>query len=226
LAAAGVSSPLTQYIDIKSTESLNLGLFQAATKFKDAGIDRVVFFGGQRLAAFFATSTVALGYFPQWGLTSYDNPRSILDNQKLAGGNPVKAGAAGLSFMPVSDVADAQYPFPGTFGESQCQSIYAQGGLNLETRPESSSPFYYCDAILFIKAALDKAKLDGAPGALSPEDFGKAAKSLGEVFQASRNFGTGFAGNHAGADNYRLLAYDPTCTCFQLKSGDKPFRTG
>ena len=226
MTAAGVSSPLTQYIDVKSTESLNSGLFQTATKYKDAGVDRVVFFGGQRLAPFFATSTIALDYFPQYGLTSYDNPKSILDNQKLAGGNPIKAGAAGLSFMPVSDVTDAQLPFPDGFNESQCQSIYAQGGLNLKTRTESSSPFYYCDAVLFIKAALDKAKVDGAPDALSPEDFGKAAKSLGEVFQASRNLGTGFAGNHAGADNYRLLAYDATCTCFQLKGENEPFKAG
>lgn len=227
LAAAGVSSPITQWIDVKTTESLNGGLGNAAQKFIDAKVDRVVFFGGQRLAPFFAVAGNAFNYSPMYGISSIDNPKSILDNQALTGGNnPLKSGAMGISFQPVNDVADAQYPFPATFGESQCQTIFAQGGLTFKNRSEAAQPFHYCDAVLFIKGAMDKAKLDGAPGALSPEDFGKAASTMATNFQAARSISTNFAGSHAGAATFRLMAYDPSCVCFQLKGENVAFKAG
>jgi len=226
LADVGVTDPLIEYIDVKTTESLNKGLGDAATKFKDAGVLPVVFFGGQRLAPFFATAANSIKYAPRYGLSSFDNPRSIIDNAALAGGDPYKNGAAGISFQAASDVSDAQYPFPGSFGESQCQSIYAQGGLNLKTRSEAANPFLYCDAVLFLKAAMDKAKADGAGAALTPEEFGSAAKSLLGGYTASRTYDTTFDKSHTGASAYRLLSYDPSCKCFQLKGENVSFKPG
>ena len=216
LTEAGVPAQEIGYVDTLSVDTINGSLFQIAQSYKQKGVDRILFLGGARLAALWPLSAFTNGLTAPYGLSSFDNPVFFGRNPDLWSkygltANPA-VGSMGLSFQPGSDVDDAEAPFPGTFAEQQCATIYAAGGMSFATRSDSRLPFALCDAVLFLKAALDR-----APQNLTPAAFGAAAAGLGADFQSSANFSTFLGPQRVGGPaSARPMKFDPACSCLKF----------
>jgi hypothetical protein len=222
LAEAGVTDPLIGFVDTLDVASINTSLFQIAQDFKEAGVDRVLFLGGARLAGLWPISAQINGVNARLGLSSFDNPAFFGRNPKLweQSGfteNPA-TGAVGISFAPAADIDDSQLPFPSSFPEQQCASIYAAGGLTFATRQEARLPFALCDAILFLKNSLDRVQ-----GEVTPRAFGEAAAALEGRFQSSGNYATYFSVERQGGPAAsRNMKFDPACSCLVLTGDQVP----
>jgi hypothetical protein len=222
LEAAGVPAQSIGYVDTLSVDSINGSLFQLAQAFKQEGVDRIVFLGGARLAALWPLSAFTNGLVAPYGLSSYDTPNFFGRNPELwtAYGfteNPA-IGSVGLSFQAGTDVDETQAPFPSTFAEQQCASIYAASGITFETRTDARLPFQLCDAVLFLKASLDR-----APKELTPASFGAAAASLGSEFQASTNYSTFLGPTRVGGPAAaKPMAFDAACSCMKYTGPELP----
>lgn len=213
LEAAGVTSQEIGYVDTLSVGSINGSLFEIAQTFKQKGVDRILFLGGARIAALWPLSSITVGLNAPYGLSSYDTPVFFGRNPDLwvrqgFPQNPA-TGSVGLSFQPGTDVDDDQAPFPSTFAEQQCATIYAAAGMVFPTRSDARLPFLLCDAILFLKASLDR-----APRELTPASFGAAAAALGNEYQASSNFSTFLGPTRVGGPAAaRPMKFDSACGC-------------
>jgi hypothetical protein len=227
LAEVGVTDPEIGFVDTLDVASLTGSQFQIAQDFKEAGVDRVMFLGGARLAGLWPTSASVNGVDARLGLSSYDNPAFFGRNPALWESlgyteNPA-TGAVGISFAPATDMDDSQLPFPSSFSEQQCASIYAAGGITFATRQEARLPFQLCDAILFLKNSLDRVE-----GEITPRAFGEAASSLAGQFQSSGNYATYFSVERQGGPAAsRNMKFDSACNCLvftgeQVPLGDVP----
>jgi hypothetical protein len=125
----------------------------------------------------------------------------------------------GLSFQAGTDVPDSQAPFPSTFAEQQCASIYAAGGITFKDRTEARLPFGVCDAVLFLKAAMDRAgKVD-----ITPAVWGAAAAGLGTEYQASSNYSTFLGPTRVGGPAAaRPMSFDAACSCMKYTGPEQP----
>jgi hypothetical protein len=213
LDQAGVAAQEISYVDTLSVDTINGSLFRIAQAYKQKGVDRILFLGGARLAALWPLSAFTNGLTAPYGLSSYDTPNFFGRNPTLWTSygfkeNPA-VGSAGLSFQAGTDVDDVQAPFPSTFAEQQCATIYAGAGLSFTTRSDARLPFQLCDAVLFLKAALDRAPKD-----LTPAAFGSAAAGLGADFQASSNYSTFLGPQRTGGPaSARPMKFDTACSC-------------
>lgn len=223
LEKAGVPAQEIGYVDTLSVESINTSLFQIAQTYKQKGVDRVMFLGGARLAALWPLSAYTNGVTAPYGLSSYDNPNFFGRNPELwtkygFTQNPA-VGSAGLSFQAGSDVPDSQAPFPSTFAEQQCASIYAAGGITFKDRTEARLPFGMCDAVLFLKAAMDRAgKVD-----MTPAVWGAAAAGLGSNYQAASNYSTFLGPTRVGGPAAaRPMSFDTSCSCMKFTGPEQP----
>lgn len=222
LAEVGVTDPFIGFVDTLDVAAINTSLFQIAQDFKESGVDRVLFLGGARLAGLWPISAQINGVNATLGLSSYDNPAFFGRNPALweSSGfteNPA-TGSVGISFAPAADIDDAQLPFPSSFPEQQCASIYAAGGLTFATRQESRLPFALCDAILFLKSSLDR-----VAGEVTPRAFGEAAASLAGQFQSSGNYATYFSVERQGGPAAsRNMKFDQACSCLVLTGEQEP----
>lgn len=215
LTEAGVPAQEIGYVDTLSVESINASLFQLAQTYKQAGVDRILFLGGARLAALWPLSAFTNGLTAPYGLSSYDTPNFFGRNPDLwtkygFTENPA-VGSVGLSFQSGTDVNDDEFPFPSTFAEQQCASIYAASGISFTTRSDARLPFLLCDAVLFLKASLDRAPKD-----LTPASFGQAAASLAGEYQASSNYSTFLGPQRVGGPaSARPMKFDTACSCMK-----------
>ena len=223
LEAAGVPAQEIGYVDTLSVESINSSLFQIAQTYKQKGVDRIMFLGGARLAALWPLSAYTNGVTAKYGLSSYDTPNFFGRNPELwtkygFTENPA-VGSVGLSFQAGTDVDDAEVPFPATFAEQQCATIYAAAGINFTTRTDARLPFGLCDAVLFLKAAMDRA----APGTMTPAVWGAAAAGLGSDYQASSNFSTYLGPTRVGGPaSARPMHFETGCSCMKYSGPEEP----
>jgi hypothetical protein len=222
LAEVGVTDPQIGFVDTLDVAAINTSLFQIAQDFKEAGVDRVLFLGGARLAGLWPISAQINGVNARLGLSSFDNPAFFGRNPDLwtSSGfteNPA-TGAVGISFQPATDIDDAQLPFPSSFSEQQCASIYAAGGITFATRQEARLPFQLCDAILFLKSSMDRVQ-----GEVTPRSFGEAAAALQGQFQSSGNYATYFSVERQGGPAAsRNMKFDTACSCLVLTGDQVP----
>jgi hypothetical protein len=105
-----------------------------------------------------------------------------------------------------------------TFAEQQCATIYGAAGLTFPTRSDARLPFQLCDAVLFLKASLDR-----APKEITPASFGAAAASLSGEYQASSNYSTFLGPQRVGGPaSARPMKFDAACSCMKYTGPEEP----
>ncbi len=213
---AGVR-PEVAWVDTTDQGSLFQGNDQGAVTFRSAGIDRVMFLGGARLASIFATVASAQNFKARYAISTFDNPTFFVNNPDTVPPEVLK-GMVGVGFAPAQEVADAQLPFPGTDAEKKCIDIYSKAGITFPSREAARVALPYCDAALLLQAGATDLTDN-----LNAAAWGAAVEKLGSAFVPATGF-TG-TGRHAASGAYRVLRFDNDCHCFVYEGGDVDFPT-
>ena len=200
-AAIRTPESIAQYSD------MNAEMNNAILRFRNEGVDRVLFFAtNQELSFFFFKAADSQGFRPRYGLSSYDNPAF---EESEAPGDQLN-GAIGFGWAPRLDVAYERDPGGGR-PVTRCGKIFADAGLD-PTRARSEK----CDNMFFLKAALDRAQ------ALNPLGLRLAVEGLGGAFKPAATLTTRFdRGRYDGPATYRFLAFRQGCSCFRYTSGER-----
>ncbi|KHL15795.1 ABC-type branched-subunit amino acid transport system substrate-binding protein [Mumia flava] len=219
LSDAGVRAEVA-WVDTTDQGSLFQGNEQGAVTFRTAGIDRVMFLGGARLASIFATVASSQSFEAQYSISTFDNPAFFVNNPDTIPPG-VMDGMVGVGFAPSQEVADDALAFPDSEAEQRCVDIYGESGITFSSREAARVALPYCDAALLLQAgAIDLS------GDLNASAWGAAVEKLGSAFVPA----TGFAGalgpgRHAASGAYRVMRFDSDCGCFVYEGGDVEFPT-
>ena len=160
------------------------------------------------------------GYYAStWGVSSYDLPGPLTANPaRIVTGRLV--GTSGLGYAPAYDVDATRggpFPDPARPAEAVCKGVLDAAGITLGDgeRPDYRSAFQFCDATLFLKAALDRVP----PGsAVTGDQFADAVGRIGTRYSSSLTIGSGLApGQYAATNAGRVLTIDASCACFTYK---------
>ncbi len=211
-------TPEIGWVDTTDLGSLFQGNEQAAVTFRTAGLDRVMFLGGARLASIFATVAKTQEFTATYAVSSFDSPGFFVNNPDTVPPESLK-GMVGISFNPAGDVADAQLPFPRSGPEKQCLKIYQDAGITFSSRESARVALPYCDAARLLRAGA--ADLTDNVNASA---WGAAVQEIGDSFVPA----TGFAGgltpeSYSGSGAYRVMAFDDECACFKYEGDDVAF---
>jgi len=217
LEEAGVE-PEIAWVDTTDQGSLFQGNDQAAVTFRSAGIDRVMFLGGARLASIFATVASAQSFTATYAISSFDNPSFFVNNPETI--DPaVLEGMVGLGFNPSQDVADDQLAWPTSEAETQCVEMYAEAGISFDSRESARVALPYCDA-----ARLLQLGAQDLTDNLNASAWGSAVEDVGTDFVPATGFtGALGPGRRAASGSYRTMAFDDGCSCFVYEDGDVAF---
>ncbi|WP_370614822.1 ABC transporter substrate-binding protein [Mumia sp. Pv 4-285] len=219
LEDAGVK-PEVAWVDTTDQGSLFMGTGQGAVTFRSAGIDRVMFLGGARLASIFATQATTQEFKARYAVSTFDNPAFFVNNPDMLPASILK-GMVGVGFAPSQEVGDAQLAFPGTDAEKKCIDIYSEAGISFESREAARVALPYCDAALLLQAGATELTDDFNAGA-----WGAAVESLGSAFVPATGFtGALGPGKQAASGAYRVIRFDDSCGCFVYEGGDVDFPT-
>ncbi|MCL3818706.1 ABC transporter substrate-binding protein [Aeromicrobium wangtongii] len=206
------------WVDTTDIGTIYQGSEQAAITFASAGIDRVMFLGGSRLASIFATIAGSKQFKATYAISSFDNPSFFLNNPDTVPADTMN-GMVGIGFHPPQDVADSEMPFPGEGVEKECLDIYEAAGITFETREAARVALPYCDSVRMLKLGAD-----GVDGPLTAESWSKAVDAEGSNFQTASGFGNALGdGGHAAAGSYRVMRFADDCRCFVYEGDDVPF---
>jgi hypothetical protein len=181
---------------------------------RSSRIDRVIFLDeGGIIPFFFLPEAESQGYHPRYGFMS---------NQQMAGALQQQMPKAqllnsrGVGWLPPQDVDFANDPGK-TPGRALCLKIFADAGISIPAHQTQLEALRYCDAILFLGAALRGAS---AP---SPAALQQGASSLGDSFSSALAFTTHFGpGGYGGPSVYRNVLFDDPCGCFRYTGPLRP----
>jgi hypothetical protein len=180
-------------------------LSNAILRFRAAGVTHVMFLENAGILPFFWNHEAnSQGYYPRLGLFSYDLP-----NTQAGQVDPkVLKDALAAGWAPALDTNLDNAPADAA--TAQCAAIMKQGGV-----PNSSGFGFYdgaaCDAVFFLKHALDRAP------ALTADGLRRSVESLGRTYISPYSYpATAFGpGRHDGASQIALLKYQESpCGCF------------
>ncbi len=177
----------------------------AVLKFKDDGVNRVIFVEeAGALLFFWLPAAENASYYPRYGLNSQLTPALHALNHARS-----MQGAVGVGWSPQQDVFNAQDP-GGMPGFELCDKIIKDAGLFDPEKPRSGA--YECDSLFFFKEVFDSA-ID-----LTPDGFRAAIAKLGTSFDSSLTFKTRFApGRQWGVAQLRHFSFDNGCECFRYR---------
>jgi hypothetical protein len=123
--------------------------------------------------------------------------------------------AAGIGFLPSSDV-DAAHD-PGDLGpnETRCRDLMTRAGIDISTREAEAVAQVMCDSIwLFERVAT-------LGGGFSTAAVRRGLDALGNAFESTLTFRTQFGmGRFDGAAAVRDIAFDTDCRCFVYQPGE------
>jgi ABC-type branched-subunit amino acid transport system substrate-binding protein len=191
----------------------------AELRFKSKGITHVMFMApGGSAPQYFMTSAQQQGYFPRYGLSSFDQPGFFLEPTVPA---TQLRGSVGAGFNQITDVdAASGDPYPTGQAETQCfEAMKSNGDTPPNARAAAFGAEFFCDGLFMLQAAARTLRDN-----LSVATWTEAASRLGTSYQATYSLpgGTRFVpGQRAGGAFYRYLAYVDTCACFRYTSGNK-----
>ena len=182
----------------------NSGYASAVVKFQSEKITRVISVGlGAALQITFSKLAESQGYYPRYSFTSVDVPGTA---QSLLSTRSMK-DAAGIGWVPTSDVAARQLPPPSSTGRL-CSQIYAQAGVNTSSPLAVALADAYCDGFLFLHRVFQKADSLSLPAAR------QAIAGLGTSYTSAVTSATSWgAGNFDGAVQTHDLTFNPSCSC-------------
>jgi ABC-type branched-subunit amino acid transport system substrate-binding protein len=157
-------------------------------------------YNGQ-LPFFFLPAADSQGYKPVYGFHSNDLP-----NTQAGGQAPQQLkGSMVVGWMPANDVGiDSEYR-KGNY--ALCMDIVKNAGGGPQGR-RLYAP-YYCDSLMFLKTALERA------GALTADGLDAAVGGLGRSYDSPFTYATNlFPGRHDGAGSVRYSRFDDGCGCY------------
>ena len=202
IEAAGVQEITTATFDTTSAGTQGSSAGAAVNGFKAKGVNRVIFLGRPDMAGFFTSIAAPQLYAPRLSIGTFDVPNFIRLNPTYYPPAALK-GAVGVGFAPSID--DISSDFPAKGAESKCVNIYTLANQEFSERSDAQRALLYCDAVLFLQAAMKKVDVEGPLNAYS---FETAAHSLGRTWQAASSLETEFnEGVYAPATSARLLKY-------------------
>lgn len=201
-----------------SYQGIGSGTASAVLRFKGLGIDRVVMLapGGGALAIF-ASQADSQGYYPRYGISTYDAPANLEKLMAQTGVERQLDGAVGVGFMPGRDILDA-YAAPLSPRERACFDIVRKRtGANYSARQQDGAAgvaLGACEQLAFLKAALEQR---GGRSLTQPEVAVEVA-NLGDrylpVNVPTSSFGPG---KLDGVNSYTTVGYAAACKCFQYR---------
>jgi hypothetical protein len=168
-------------------------------KFRQKGIDHVVFQGGD-MSYLFAVAAQSQHYAPQYALTSFDFPNALPAAQLH--------GAFGVGWQPTDDVLSQP---TASAGARRCQHAVAATGASFDTAG-ADRVYATCDQLYFLQAAYNAAASVG-PGALAV-----GAARLGAGWSPAFTFAVNAFAHPDGVAAYRDLSYDDGCACLAYGS--------
>lgn len=187
-------------------------LANVALRFRRDDVDRVLFVGGDGLAAGFMRVAEANRYRPLYGLNSIQLP--------VAGIADVPArqlvGAQGIGWVP--DLDGWHHP-PGDSwpARTACLEFFHAHGFEVTTTLDRHWALQVCEAVGFLDATLD-----AAPRPLAPDAILAGARALGTSWESPMVGSSQFGPDQRdGATTYRDVAYDDTCGCFLHAGPDR-----
>jgi ABC-type branched-subunit amino acid transport system substrate-binding protein len=163
-------------------------------RFRNEGIDHVLFTQGPVFPLGFMTNAESQGYRPRYALTNQENLTFLQSN---APGAQLQ-NASGITWQDVPN-----FPLENA-GYRLCQAIHPEAVLNP-----------YCGMLLFIKAAFDR----GASP--TPASFAAAVQSLGTSFVSPQALVARFTPREYqdGEGAVRPFAWSRSCSCFNYTGG-------
>ena len=203
---------LTTPPSVGAYSDMNAQIGNAIVRFRNAGVDRVLFFETMsEITLFYFPQAQAQGYYPRYGVSSMQ----YLDSARQNATPRQLAGAVGIGWGPFYDVAPSNDAGNST-GAKRCAKALQDGGAE-----PGAGRNPQCDTIFFLKAVLDRAvrlELD-----LTPSGFRQAVHAVGNSFEPASTFGASFsAGRHQGVSHYRRIAYEAGCECFAYRGKTRP----
>ena len=202
ITAAGVKEMTTATFDTSSPGTQGSSAGAAVNGFKARGVNRVIFLGRPDMAGFFTSIAAPQLYAPRLSIGTFDVPNFIRLNPTYYPPAALK-GAVGVGFAPSIDDISSGFPTKGS--ESKCVNIYTLANQEFAERSDAQRALLYCDAVLFLQAAMKKVD---SKSPLNAYSFEKAAHSLGRTWQAASSLETEFNKDvYAPATSARLLKY-------------------
>jgi hypothetical protein len=189
---------------------VSAALQAAVLRFKSEGIDHVMFLSTSGTTALlFMNNAKAQGLAPQYGLSTYDEPRGIAD---LAPSDQM-ANATGVGWWPTNEVSE---PVFSDLAQGCIDTITAVGETMGDHRSFRTA-VGDCDQLNFFRLALE------AGGAPTEKAFLKGAAKLGTIDSASL---LGDAAKFSkkrrdGAFQVQIFEFDPATKSFSYAG--KPF---
>jgi hypothetical protein len=179
----------------------------AVVRFRLAGVDRVLALDDGIATALFMRAAEAVRYRPLYGLNSTMAPAA------LAGEVPQAQleGAFGVGFAPLLDVTAGHEP-EASQTRRRCDDIYREAHVDEGPRTVAGqyTAIATCDAILTVRAALERARQKTAsalPAALAALGAHQPpALALARSLTPTR---------HDGALSVRPLRFDDSCACLE-----------
>ena len=185
----------------------------AVLKFQTAGVTHIL--GDNASYAGLMIETAAQGYYPRYGMTSYNGGGILLQQVAPAG---ALAGALGVGWAPSVDV-DAKRD-PGSTGPAytRCTRTMARHGVDISTRAALAAALGICDGLEVMAQSMRAGGGFDGPHITT----GRATFS----FEATATFsGTHNQGSIAIPTAVRDYGYLSSCSCFAyLSKANRPLR--
>ena len=206
-------------VDGSSVATIQNGLSNAITAFRQAGVNRVFFIGGSPLAPFFYSTAESDGFRPRYAVTSLDQPRHTASDR---GTPPQMVDAVGIGFNVDVDVEDEDMPVGAIPNEELCLDVLAAGGHTFERRENSNYALAVCSTFMLLKQGAET-----ITGGLTAPVWSAHAEQIGTSFHPSLWFDAEFGpGNHDGTETYLPMRHFTDCDttsggCFHYTSSDR-----
>lgn len=216
LAAHGLKLSAQTYVSVSSIAQQVTGYESAALKFATEGINRVFFapFGSILL---FADDAGSQHYYPQYALDSQLDPGGEIESTNTA---RELEGSMGIGWVPFEDLDNVRWPAVTTPGEKRCRAAVKPANQDLSNGTVAATAMWICDNWFFLRDVLDHATQ------MSEAGFQAGVDALGNSFVPATTYSSRFGAglSHDGADEYRLLAFKDSCSCYEYVSKLRPMQ--
>jgi hypothetical protein len=215
MTTLGLKAPIDATVDcttgFSSATAGAAAINNAVLKFKDGGVDRVMFVGDSEyiMLLFFTGTASSQGYTPGYLLSSGAQPQALLSSIVPDQQPQMK----GVGSQPFNDVDDAEL----STVDQRCVDLVTAGGVTPATYTDTSLLLFECGPFLLLESALKATN-----GSAVATDLADAVSGLGTTFLAPGLVESATRFSETGRDGpamVRVFEFDPSCSCLQY-SGD------
>jgi hypothetical protein len=179
----------------------------AILRMRQAGVDHVIPIDDHGILSYLLLPQAeGQAYRPRYGLSTNDQPYVLEENAPDA----QLVGAIGVGWNPSDDLSFSSDKFESPSASLCSEILHAAGVSSFPSRIAWSNALNYCDSMLFLVAALNRAP------ELTPAGVRSGVAALGSGWPSAMALATKFDLNrHDGAAGARDLVYQEGCLCFQ-----------